>query len=204
MRHAKKRSKLGRNLGQRKALIFSLCRSLFIHQRIITTQTKAKVARPFVEKILYLAKTDNLTNRRRVFQLLNDHVLVKRVFEQLAPLFKDRNGGFTRIMRFKKRRGDDAYLSIFELVKRLPEEKPKHKEKKATASQAGTPAPEKALKKEAPAKEKIKPEDVSQKPERHPEPKPRPPKEDITKIKEDKKPGILGGVSKIFRRKQEP
>ncbi len=211
MRHAKKRAKLNLNQGQRKALALNLSRSLFAHQRIITLEARAKVLRPIIEKILALSKIDSLNNRRKVFQLLGDHVLVKKIFEKLAPLFNDRNSGFTRIIHFKKRRGDDASLVIFELVKQLPKEKPKPVEKKDKKT-APVPAPaslEKPQKERPAVEEKIslkteKPK-VIKKEEKKLEPKARPPKQDLEKKKESQKPSkFLGGIGKIFRRKQEP
>ncbi|MEW6008903.1 MAG: 50S ribosomal protein L17 [Candidatus Omnitrophota bacterium] len=200
MRHAKIRAKLNLNQGQRKSLTLNLSRSLFAHQRVITTVARAKVVRPVVERILSLSKTNSLNNRRRVFQILGDHALVSKLFEKLGPLFNDRSYGFTRIIHFKKRRGDDASLVIFELVKKLAEEKPKpieKKEKKVAPAQVPI-AQEKPQKQETVLEEKIEPKKEKQKiikkEEKKPEPKPKPP----TPSK------FLGSIGKIFRRKQEP
>jgi large subunit ribosomal protein L17 len=203
MRHAKKRSRLGRTVGERNSLILNLCRALLINQRIITTCAKAKVVRPVAERIFSLARTDALHNRRQVFALLNDHTLVEKVFEKFAPLFKGINGGYTRIIRLNRRRGDNAFLVIFELTKQLPEEKPKVHEKKAAAKPA-EPAHEKPQKKEEHPKPELERRPVTEEKVKPVEPKVKPPKQDTTKIKQEKKPGILGGMGKIFRRKQEP
>ncbi len=196
MRHAKKRSRINRTRGEMRALLLNQSRSMFEHQRIITTYAKAKVVQPVVEKIITLAKHDNLNNRRLVFQQLNDHVMVKEVFEKFAPLFKDINGGYTRIIKLRNRRGDNALMVIFELTKRLTEEKPvvakekKEKKLKATPEAAGE-----ELKQQEAETDKSK--------EKHPEKKFKPPlkEKDVHEPKGDK---FLGGISKMFRRKQEP
>lgn len=211
MRHAKKRSKLNLNQGQRKGLTLSLIRSLFTHQRIITLESRAKVVRPIIENILAISKIDSLHSRRKVFQLLGDHVLVKKIFEKLNPLFNDRSSGFTRIIHFRKRRGDDASLVIFELVKQLPKEKPKpvvKSEKKAITREAPSSL-EKPQKEKTAVEEKIAPKaekpKVVKKEEKVLEPKEKPPKHDLEKKREAQKPSkFLGSIGKIFRRKQEP
>lgn len=123
MRHRKKGNKLSRSISQRKALIKSLVRSVMISERITTTEAKAKALRPWVEKLITWAKDDSLHHRRLSYRLLNDHVLVKRLFEEIGPRFKDTVGGYTRIIDLGNRKGDDAKLSIFELTKINKKEK---------------------------------------------------------------------------------
>ena len=207
MRHAKRRTRLNLTQAERKAFIMNQCCSILKYQRIITTYSKAKVVRSTVERILSLARDDTLGNRRKVFQVLNDHILVKRVFEKFGPLFKERNGGYTRLLRFKRRRGDNASLVIFELTNRLPEEKPvvkEKKEKKTPTAQQVVPAKEKPQEKEAIIKEKPKPKPEKAKPPLKIEERPKPPLREIPKEKKEKRRGrFLGGISKFFRRKQE-
>jgi len=208
MRHAKKKRSLGLTEGARKALILNQCRSLFKHQRITTTYSKAKLVQPFAERILSLSRMNTLQNKRKVFQALNDHTLVKRVFEKLGPLFESRNGGFTRILRLKARRGDNAVLVIFELTKRLPEEKKIHvKDKKKKLEKPETVTPEVQKTPPAPKKE-IKPKPVKPKrSEKTPKSveKPQVKKKVEEKKQEEKKhPGLFDGISKLFKRKQEP
>ncbi|MBU2541864.1 MAG: 50S ribosomal protein L17 [Candidatus Omnitrophica bacterium] len=200
MRHAKKRTRLNLTEGERKSLILNQCRSIFKYQRITTTYSRAKVVAPAVERIISLARVDNLTNRRRVFQKLKDHALVKKLFIEFAPLFKERNGGYTRILRLSRRRGDNANLVIFELIKRLPEKKspPKAKKEEKAVTQEKVQAPKQVT----PPKEKPKapPTAKEEKPLKQ---KPTPAVKELPK---DKKKGgkFFGGIGKIFRRKQEP
>ena len=208
MCHAKIRSRLNRTRGEMRSLILNQSRSMFQHQRMITTYAKAKVVRPCIEKIITLAKHDSLNNRRLVFQKLNDHVLVKEIFEKFAPLFKDVNGGYTRIIKLKNRRGDNAMMVIFELTKRLAEEKPvnvkEKKEKKPKVVQETADLGLKQQEKETPkaqVEEKQKPEGEKPREEKHPEKKFKPSLKDKHEHKPDK---FLGGISKMFRRKQEP
>lgn len=208
MRHAKKRSRINRTRGEMRALLLNQSRSIFEHQRIITTLAKAKVVQPVVEKIITLAKHDNLNNRRLVFQKLNDHIMVKEVFEKFAPLFKDVNGGYTRIIKLKNRRGDNALMVIFELTKRLAEEKPvatkEKKEKKPKQIQESAGEASKQQEKEAPASAPQETKAEVEKPkEKHPEKKFKPPLKEHEKH-EPKGDKFLGGISKMFRRKQEP
>lgn len=208
MRHAKKRSRINRTRGEMRALLLNQSRSMFEHQRIITTYAKAKVVQPVVEKIITLAKHDNLNNRRLVFQQLNDHIMVKEVFEKFAPLFKDVNGGYTRIIKLRNRRGDNALMVIFELTKRLAEEKPvvtkAKKEKKPKVTQEAAGEELKQQEKEVPASAHQEKKAETEKPiEKHPEKKFKPPLKEKDKH-EPKGDKFLGGISKMFRRKQEP
>ena len=130
MRHRVKTRKLSRTVAHRKAMARNLVASLFEHERIETTLTKAKAHRPFAEKLITLAKVKNLHNYRRALALLgNDKATVARLFDEIGPRFKDRPGGYTRILRLAKPRlGDNATRALFELVK---EEMPSPESKKA-------------------------------------------------------------------------
>ncbi len=141
MRHRKKDEKFSRSRAQRKSLIRALVRSLLIHERIITGAAKAKKIRPWAERLINLAKEDTLVHRRQGFRLLQDHNLVRRLFEVIAPRFKDISGGYTRIFDLGYRKGDGSKLAILELTKT------ERKEKK------------KPLKKEKPQKKEEKPEE---------------------------------------------
>ena len=155
MRHGKRGRKLGRNSSHRKAMIRNMVRSLFEHERIVTTREKAKEAQPFAEKIITLAKEKNLHNVRLVSDRLRcvqrfqpapapvieepddfedekpvvelrepptrrwDVRIVEKLFNEIGPRFKDRPGGYTRILtKTQFRRGDGASRVIFELVER--------------------------------------------------------------------------------------
>ncbi|MFH1771369.1 MAG: 50S ribosomal protein L17 [Candidatus Omnitrophota bacterium] len=117
MRHRKKVPKLSRSRSQRRALRNSLVRAVIINERIKTTEAKAKAARSWVEKLITIGKDDSLSNRRRAYRILGDHALTKRLFKDVAPRFKNINGGYTRMFRLGKRKGDGATYALFELTK---------------------------------------------------------------------------------------
>lgn len=116
MRHRVHGRKLGRTSAHRKAMTRNQLVALFTHERIITTVAKAKNLRPQAEKMVTLARTGTLANRRRVLTMVPDKVVVKRLFDEIAPRFMERDGGYTRILRLGQRRGDAAELAIIEFV----------------------------------------------------------------------------------------
>ncbi|KJJ84350.1 Ribosomal protein L17 [Candidatus Omnitrophus magneticus] len=125
MRHKKKRGLLSRNISHRKATLKNMALNLFKYQRIVTTLAKAKALKAFVEPIITVARqSENALNAKRlVCKKLCDRDVVKIVFETIAPLYKNINGGYTRIIPFKNRKGDGASLVILEFTKRTrPEE----------------------------------------------------------------------------------
>ncbi|MFA5271863.1 MAG: 50S ribosomal protein L17 [Candidatus Omnitrophota bacterium] len=129
MRHRRKSKKFSRNRAQRKALTKSLLRSMVIYERIKTTESKAKSLKSWIDKLITLAKTDTLHHRRLAFQDLRDHLLVKKLFEVIAPRFQGINGGYTRMFYLGFRKGDASRISLIELTKMETKEK-KVKEKK--------------------------------------------------------------------------
>lgn len=116
MRHRYGNKKLGRPTDQRIALLRSLVRSLVIHGKIKTTDTRAKEAKKLAESLVTLGKDGSLHSRRLALQLLNDRDVIKHVFDSIAPTFGDRNGGYTRITKIGIRRGDAAVVSQLEWV----------------------------------------------------------------------------------------
>ena len=116
MRHRKAGRRLGRTTSHRKATMKSLAISLFTHRHIDTTVSKAKELRIFAEPLITLAKTDNVTNRRRAFAALRDQHAVRARFTEICPKFSDRPGGYTRILKLGNRLGDNAPMSRIELV----------------------------------------------------------------------------------------
>ncbi len=118
MRHRVKTKSFHRPKEQREALFINLAISLIEHGRIETTLPKAKVLRPFIEKLITLAKEDTVHARRVVLaRLRNNKQATTKLFKEIAPLYKDREGGYTRIYKLpKKRIGDSAELAIIELV----------------------------------------------------------------------------------------
>lgn len=131
MRHRKKRLNLNRFTSWRKSTLISLARNLILKQRIITTYTKAKAVSPLIERLITLAKKNSLPAIRKAYQILGDHKLVSYLFKEMGPLFKNRPSGFSRIIRYGNRRGDNAKLVILELteIKEKPKKPRKEKEK---------------------------------------------------------------------------
>lgn len=140
MRHRNHSTRLNRTSAHRKALMRNMAKSFILHEKISTTVEKAKELRKFVEPLITLGKDDNLTNRRRVIKLLgihynplttrearaakqgdlsaynDDRLVINRLFSDVGPKFKERNGGYTRIVRTKARVGDAAECCIIESV----------------------------------------------------------------------------------------
>lgn len=111
-----KRGKLGQDSGARRALFRSLSAAVLLHGRIETTEAKAKSVQAMVDKLITLGKRGDLHARRQAAAFLNDPEAVKKLFETVAPRYKERNGGYTRVLRTSVRRGDGAPLALLELV----------------------------------------------------------------------------------------
>ena len=118
MRHNKKTAKLGRMAPHRKAMLSNMMTSLFINERVTTTQTRAKELKRTAERVLTCAKKGDLHARRQVLRIIADKQVVAKLFDELAPRYKSRNGGYTRVIKLGPRRGDGAFMSIVELVDR--------------------------------------------------------------------------------------
>jgi len=116
MRHKKSGRKLGRNSSHRKAMFRNMAASLFRHETIKTTVPKAKELRRVVEPLITLAKEDGVANRRLAFNRLRDKEVVGKLFEDLGPRFKERPGGYIRILKIGPRAGDAAPMAIVQLV----------------------------------------------------------------------------------------
>jgi len=113
-------TKLSRGSGARRALFRSLIRALVSEGSIVTTQVKAKTMKPQAEKMVNLAKKGTIQSRRRVYSIMgNDRVTVDSLFKNVAPVFKDRLGGYTRIIKLSRRRGDAAEMARIEWVKEI-------------------------------------------------------------------------------------
>lgn len=110
-------SKLGRNSSARKALFRSVLVSFFKHERIETTEAKAKEISGLAEQLITLAKRGDLSARRQVVAEINDKEVTKKLFDEIAPKYNDRKGGYTRILKLGVRRGDAAPMALLELVK---------------------------------------------------------------------------------------
>ncbi len=116
MRHRKTGRKLGRNTSHRKALLRNMVTSLFEHGRIQTTDAKAKEVRRVAEKLITLGRRGSLHARRQALAYVRSKDVVAKLFEEIAPRFASRPGGYTRIVKAGIRRGDNAPMSVLELV----------------------------------------------------------------------------------------
>lgn len=117
MRHQKTRHKLSRSSSHRKALLRNLCKEVIEHERIKTTEAKAKAVKPEIEQLITLAKTDDLHSRRQALAALGqDKFAVHKLFVEIAPRYADRPGGYTRILKLGPRRSDSTEMVFIELV----------------------------------------------------------------------------------------
>ncbi|WP_296716014.1 50S ribosomal protein L17 [Erythrobacter sp.] len=118
MRHGISGRKLGRKSGHRTALFRNMAAALIKHEQIKTTLPKAKELRPYIEKLITLAKRGGLSNRRLAMSRLGDEAQLKKLFEVLGERYSDREGGYTRVLRAGVRAGDAVQMAIIELVER--------------------------------------------------------------------------------------
>ena len=116
MRHLKRTAKLGRTSEHRNAMLANLVCSLIKHRRVTTTLAKAKAARSVAEKLVTLGKSGTIHDRRLAVARLHQEDAAKTLFKEIAPAFKERNGGYTRIVRMNQRNGDAAQRAILEWV----------------------------------------------------------------------------------------
>jgi large subunit ribosomal protein L17 len=117
MRHGKQRHKLSRDSAHRKALLRNLSRELIEHERIKTSQAKAKAVKPEVEKLITLARRGDLHARRQALSALGqDKFAVYKLFEEIAPRYSERPGGYTRILKLGPRKSDSTEMALLELV----------------------------------------------------------------------------------------
>ena len=163
MRHLKRTAKLGRTGEHRNAMLANLVCSLIKHKRVTTTLAKAKAARSVAEKLVTLGKKDTIHARRLVAARLHQEDATKILFAEIAPAQKDRNGGYTRIVKMHQRQGDASQLAILEWVDissvapAAVEEKPAEEAKPATEE----PKEEKAEKKGKGRKKKAEAEEAT-------------------------------------------
>ena len=116
MRHRKSGRQLNRNSSHRKAMFQNMANSLFLHEVIKTTLPKAKELRRVVEPLITKAKSDSVANRRHVFAKLRDDEIVSKLFTELGPFYKDRPGGYVRILKAGFRTGDKAPMALVQFV----------------------------------------------------------------------------------------
>jgi len=110
--------KLGRDNKHRRSMLANLTKDVIMNEKVTTTLTRAKEVRKFVDKMITYGKNGSLVSRRKALAYLqNDNAAVQKVFNELAPRYAERNGGYTQILKLDERRGDDAPMAIIQLVK---------------------------------------------------------------------------------------
>lgn len=117
MRHHSNKRKFKRDKNERKALLKSLCVALINKEKIKTTEAKAREVRPIIEKIVTKSKTDDQATRRLISQKIGNGIALKKLFTELSPQYKDRNGGYTRITKIGRRLKDSSKMAFIEFVK---------------------------------------------------------------------------------------
>jgi large subunit ribosomal protein L17 len=131
MRHQVKKGYLGRDTAHRRALLRNLVTSFLERERITTTLAKARVARPLAEKMITLGKRGTLHARRQALATMTKESAVKKLFDEIAPRFSERPGGYTRIVKLDRRMGDGSMMAVLELVGSEFKKKAKKKKKEA-------------------------------------------------------------------------
>ena len=112
----KKGPRLGSNPAHQKLMLSGLAASLFVHEKVRTTEAKAKALRPHAEKLITFAKRGDVAARREVLKVIPDRDVVHKLFSEIGPRYAERNGGYTRILKLGPRKGDAAPMAIIELV----------------------------------------------------------------------------------------
>ena len=153
MRHQARSRKLGRTSAHRKAMYRNMVTSLLEHERIQTTDAKAKEVRRMAERMITLGKRGGLHARRRALRVIRRREVAAKVFDELAERYRERAGGYTRVLKLRRRRGDAAPLSLVELVEPgAPAAEGKPAKKKAAAKKTAKAASKKAASKKAASK----------------------------------------------------
>lgn len=150
MRHGVKRKKFNRTSAERDSLYRNLVQSLFLHERITTTETKAKAIKPIAEKLITKGLRQTLLSQKQLFEYLYDKDVARKVYNDISLRFKNRPGGYTRILKLGPRQSDGTKMAIIELVEKgeTKKSKPETKAKKTT--------PKKVEKETSPEKENTK------------------------------------------------
>lgn len=130
MRHRVHTFKVGRTSSHRRAMLANMVSSLIEHGQITTSLVKAKEARRFAEKLVTMAKSDNVHHRRLAVARIHDKSAVKKLFDEIAPMYMERQGGYTRILKLGKRIGDATEMSILQWVESAPAAAPAATEEK--------------------------------------------------------------------------
>jgi large subunit ribosomal protein L17 len=159
MPQPKKGARLGGSPAHQKLILANLAKALFEHDKITTTEAKARLLRPYAERLITKAKKGDLHNRRQVLAVLRDKDIVFRLFDEIAPNYENRPGGYTRIIKAGNRKGDNAPMAVIELVEALTVQQTAVREAEAATKRASkktaapAPAAEPEAVEEAPAAE---------------------------------------------------
>lgn len=216
MRHKKITDRLGRFSSLRKATVRDIAKSVLKYQSVVTTKARARATCKLIDRLISLGKGGSLAARRRAFSLISDHDLVKILFTEISPRYRNRQGGYTRVLPLWGRRGDNASQVVLELTEKVIKEKIKvEKPRKETVRPPSQEIPEvKPVEAEVPAQpvEKPKPKpEVREKPVKkakipeRPQPveKPKPKEAEKPKPKAEKPKGLFGGLGKLFKRQKD-
>jgi large subunit ribosomal protein L17 len=141
MRHGKVHRKFSRKHEHRKAMFANMAAALIKHEQIVTTLPKAKDLRPIVEKLVTLGKRGDLHARRQAIAEMRDVAMVKKLFEVIGPRYKERDGGYTRVLKAGYRYGDSAPVGVIEFVDRDVDAKGRDDRARHEAEKAAAPAP---------------------------------------------------------------
>ena len=136
MYHGRAKRRFNRTAEHRKAMFMNMCQALIKHEQIVTTLPKAKDLRPVVEKLITLGKRGDLHCRRQAISAIRDPALVRKLFDVLAPRYKERHGGYTRVLKAGFRYGDNAPMAVIEFVDRDVDAKGKDSGPVADAAEA--------------------------------------------------------------------
>ncbi|MEA3391393.1 MAG: 50S ribosomal protein L17 [Candidatus Marinimicrobia bacterium] len=163
MRHQKRGRKLGRTASHRKAMLQNMAASVLLHKQIKTTEAKAKEARKLVERLITYGKKGTTHARRLAFAILRDKKATTILFDEIAPVYENRQGGYTRLIKLGYRPNDTSKVVLLQLVDFFSEE-PKKDKKKSTEKKASKPAVSKKVevKEETPIEKTVETETVAE------------------------------------------
>ncbi|MBI3755801.1 MAG: 50S ribosomal protein L17 [Deltaproteobacteria bacterium] len=149
MRHNRDEKRFDRPVGHLRCMMANMTNSLFLHGRIKTTLARAKELRRFAEAMITLGKKGDMSARRRAIAFMRDKAVVTRLFDEISSQYKDRNGGYTRILHADVRPGDSSQMALIELVASAEEKQEKKGKTKKTASRKKAASPAKQVEKAA-------------------------------------------------------
>jgi large subunit ribosomal protein L17 len=161
MRHRKANVKLNRSTSHRKAMFRNMVTSFFEHERIVTTEAKAKALRPLAEKMITLAKRGDLHSRRQALAVLTKKSVTHKLFDEIGSRYMESSGGYTTIAKLEPRRGDAAPMAVIELINPEKTSSPKKKKRKQAASKKPAEAKVKEPEPAEIEEEKSKPKEAS-------------------------------------------